>query len=551
MTRSRLVAVALCAAALLGVFARGQVSTSDGLEMYRVSVSVVDDQDVWLDEVPRIGVTGRGGHRTSKYGPLLPIAGVVPVALATPVAKVTGHEDQVRQFAWSLLIPAAAVALLLWMIALGVRLGASFRWSLAVASGALFCTYALPYTEDSFTEPLTALAVVGAMERLLAGRLGAAGALVGLGMLARPQLAPVGALLILAGAWAADGTAVARIRAALPAVWGPLAAGVALAAYNLLRFGDLTQTGYKEPVDPGFTTPILDGLDGLFLTSSKSVLLFAPLVLLVPWGVRAAWRSGGSEVTTAVAVAADDSAESAVGVKQAGVSAESSVGVGQHGDSAESTALRDAGGDGAESASAAGTGRDGARSRRRRTGVVLLVANALLTLVTAATWWSWMGGWSWGPRLLLPGLLPLLVVLGPWLTQATGGQTLRATLTRTWPGRAFAAAAVVGFAVSASTLLVSPQAQLLDRPVPDPGPSATRQYAMVGSRLSALRDPADPVDGGDQKKLVPTWQVALAREAGTPLYLVGAAGTGALLLLGAVGVRRLRAELRGPAGAVQ
>lgn len=484
MTRSRLIALALCAAALLGVFARGQVSTSDGLEMYRTSVSIVDDRDVWLDEVPRIGVSARDGHRASKYGPALPVIGVVPVALVTPVAKVVGHEDQVRQFAWSLLIPAAAIALLLWMVVLGVRLGASFRWAVAAAGGALFCTYALPYTEDSFTEPLTALAVVGAVERVLAGRLRAAGALIGLGMLARPQLAPLGALLVGFAAWDAGGSVRDRVRAALPAAAGPAVAVGLLALYNLLRFGDLTQTGYKLPVDPGFTTPLLDGLDGLFLTSSKSVLLFAPLVALVPWGVRAVWRYGGTLMTGAADVAAC-----------------------------------------------------GDTGRRVRVALVLLVANAVLTLATAATWWSWMGGWSWGPRLLLPGLIPLLVVLGPWLTTVARDGVPPLT---TWPGRAFAAACAAGLAVSASTMLVSPQAQLLDRPVPDPGPSITRQYAMVPSRVSALKDPADPVDGGDQKKLVPVWQVALARESGTKAYLAGVLGTLVLLGVGGVGARRLR-----------
>ncbi|MCW3014078.1 MAG: hypothetical protein JWO02_1170 [Solirubrobacterales bacterium] len=488
MTRARLIALALCAAALLGVFARGQVSTSDGLEMYRTSVSIVDDRDVWLDEVPRIGVTGRDGHRVSKYGPALPVLGVIPVALVTPVAKVVGHEDQLRQFAWSLLIPAAAVALLLWMVVLGMRLGASFGWAVAAAGGALFCTYALPYTEDSFTEPLVALAVVGAVERVLAGRLQAAGALIGLGMLARPQLAPLGALLVAFAAWDTGGSVRERVRAALPAAAGPAVAVALLALYNLLRFGDVTETGYKLPTDPGFTTPLFKGLHGLFLTSSKSVLLFAPLVLLVPWGVRAVWRYGGRLTA------------------------------------------------------------DGARplpgddpGRRVRIALVLLVANALLTLVTTATWWSWMGGWSWGPRLLLPGVIPLLVVLGPWLTALSQRDV---NLMATWPGRAFAAACIAGFAVSASTLLVSPQAQLLDRPVPKPGPSITRQYAMVPSRVSRLRDPADPVDGGDQKKLVPVWQVALARESGTKAYAIGVLGTLLLLGVGGVGVRRLRRDLR-------
>lgn len=471
VTRTRLIALALCAAAFLGVFARGQVSTSDGLEMYRVSVSVVDDGDVWLDEVPRVGVSGRDGHRTSKYGPMLPVLGVVPVALATPVAKVTGHEDQLRQFAWSLMIPAASVLLLLWMVALGVRLGASFRWATAAAVGGLLCTYALPYTEDSFTEPLTALAVVGAVERFLAGRRVTAGALIGFGMLARPQLAPLGALLVLACAWEAGGPWRGRVRPALAAAAGPAVAAVVLAGYNLLRFGDALQTGYKKPTDPGFTTPLFHGLHGLFLTSSKSVLLFAPLVLLVPWGVRAVWRQ--------------------------------------------------------TSPTAAGAG--------LRLALGLLLANGLLTLVTTATWWSWMGGWSWGPRLLLPGVLPLLVLLGPWLTGQA--RTARAV-------RASAVLAAAGLAVSASTLLVSPQAQLLDRPVPSPGPSITRQYALIPSRVRALRHPADPVNGGDQKKLVPVWQVALARESGTRMYVVGALGTLVLLALGAVGARRLRPEPR-------
>jgi hypothetical protein len=142
-----------------------------------------------------------------------------------------------------------------------------------------------------------------------------------------------------------------------------------------------------------------------------------------------------------------------------------------------------------------------------------------------------MGGWSWGPRLLLPGLLPLLVVLGPWLTRVPAPSGL--------PVRAFAGLSLAGLAVSASTLLVSPQAQLLDRPVPAPGPSITRQYALVPSRVKAVKHPADPVKGGDQKKLVPVWQVALARESGTKMYLVGALGTLLLLGIGGVGLRRL------------
>ena len=51
------------------------------------------------------------------------------------------------------------------------------------------------------------------------------------------------------------------------------------------------------------------------------------------------------------------------------------------------------------------------------------------------------------------------------------------------------------------------------------------------------------MDGGDQKKLVPVWQVALARESGTQAYVLGAFGTLVLVAAGGVGVRRLRRDL--------
>ena len=39
-----------------------------------------------------------------------------------------------------------------------------------------------------------------------------------------------------------------------------------------------------------------------------------------------------------------------------------------------------------------------------------------ITFATAALWFAWHGGWSWGPRLLLPGLVPAIAAIGPWIS---------------------------------------------------------------------------------------------------------------------------------------
>ena len=73
-------------------------------------------------------------------------------------------------------------------------------------------------------------------------------------------------------------------------------------AYNFARFGDVANFGYSgTEVPQGFTTPILTGLGGLFLHPEKSVLLFAPIVLL---GLPALARLFRTDRTAAMLIAA-------------------------------------------------------------------------------------------------------------------------------------------------------------------------------------------------------------------------------------------------------
>ena len=64
--------------------------------------------------------------------------------------------------------------------------------------------------------------------------------------------------------------------------WGaPIAAGLAAAAaYNLARYGRLTDTGYRSPEDLPFHAPLLPGSEGLLVSPGKGLLWYCPLVVL-------------------------------------------------------------------------------------------------------------------------------------------------------------------------------------------------------------------------------------------------------------------------------
>lgn len=75
---------------------------------------------------------------------------------------------------------------------------------------------------------------------------------------------------------------------------GPiLALGVQI-GYNYLRYHDTNnpffRSGYER--EPGFSTPIFEGLGGLLFSPGKSIFLYAPVVLLAPLGLWLMFRRG-------------------------------------------------------------------------------------------------------------------------------------------------------------------------------------------------------------------------------------------------------------------
>jgi hypothetical protein len=434
---------------------QAQVTVLDGSSMLAVAQSLVHHGSLAVP--PELGVPGHDGVTYySKYGILLPLLSVGPVAIAQPIGALTGRVDLLEAAAAASLMPLIAGALVAALYLLGRRLGAPRAAAGLVAAGTVLGTYLLPYGRDFFTEPLVALGVVVMVERALAGRELQAGAALAIAVLARPQSAAFAPLL--AGFLLLRGGGVGAVVRTLPPL---VLAAVVTVAYNLYRFHDALEFGYKPPADPGFTTPLLHGAGGLLFSPEKSVVLFAPAIVLVPVALVALWR-------------------------------------------------------------------------RDRATTALLVALFAAVFVLGATWWSWMGGWSWGPRLLIPGVALLLVAVAPWIGSDA----------RRW--RLAAALFALGFVLSFSAVLAPAGTQLLDRRPGTDGPQIVRQYRELPELTEHSVDAATQhaARGGDYRRYLAPWQANMVREFGSAGILPALLGT--LVLLAALLwiARPLRRSLR-------
>jgi hypothetical protein len=457
-------------ALLLLLLGQAQVTVLDGSSMLAVAQSIVHHGSL---SVPApLGVPGHDGLSYSKYGLLLPLLCVIPVIVAQPLGALTGRLDLWEAALAASIMPLVAGALAAALYLLGRRLsldrpnlaatfggsklGSTRPAAALVAAGIVLGTYLLPYGRDFFTEPLVALGLVAMVERALAGRELQAGAALAFAVLARPQSA-VFVVALFGFLLARGGGAKAILRTA-----PPLAVAAAVtAAYNLHRFADPLDFGYNPPADPGFTTPLLDGAAGLLFSPEKSLFLFAPAIVLVPFAVVALWR-------------------------------------------------------------------------RQRAAVALALALFAATFVLAATWHSWQGGWSWGPRLVIPGVAVVLVLLAPWIADNTTRMRIATAL--------FA----VGFVVSLPAVLAPVGTQLLGRIAGADGPQIVHQYrALPQLTRRSIRTHHDrAARHDDQRRYLANWQVGIVRQVGVagivPALLGTLAGSFALWWL----ARPLAGQLR-------
>lgn len=246
------------------------------------------------------------------------------------------------------------------------------------------------------------------------------------------------------------------------------------------RFGsrraDALLVGVGGYAGLGFTNPVWVGVHGLLFEPTKSVLLFAPVVVVLPLALIHLWRS-------------------------------------------------------------------------HRPAFVLVTANLAITLGLTVTWFAWHGSWSWGPRLIIPGLVPALAAIAAW---TSGGSRPRAVRRG-----AVVALLAVGLVVSFPALIVSTQAQQMEVPPIPPGtpflptaplasPSPVRQMQLIvpTARYSVENLYERQDDGFNYMRYLSVWQFGLTRLAGRTGLALSVGGSLVLLALLAFSLRAVRLHLR-------
>lgn len=450
--------------AMLPVFLlvqEGAITGYDGGTMYEVTRSMAEQADVAISEEWNT-LPGRRGLEYSRYGLGLSLVALFPYVLLSPIANLSGSRDVILEAAAGSTMAFISAGLVVALYLLARRLGTGVRAAALVGIGCVIGTFMLPYTKEFFAEPLTALLLIVAIERILADRPVAAGLALGLAVLTRAQnivLAPIIVLITLRRRGLAG--SLAFVASMTPGV-------VATLAYNAARFGSPFEFGYE---DVGFTTPFFEGAAGLLFNPLKSIFIFAPIIVLLPAALTHLWRTN-------------------------------------------------------------------------RDAFALVTGNVLITFAITVTWFAWHGGWGWGPRLLLPAVIPATAAIGPWLS-TTRRRKVATVLFAT------------GFVVSLPALIVPTQAQQLEVPPVPPSthfldtqplssPSVHRQFELVPStaRYSVAHPYGGLDDGRNYLRYLSLWQFGAARVLG-PKALALAVGASALLLgMAFAAFRRLRSLLQ-------
>lgn len=195
----------------------------------------------WPDPA-RVAAPGGFLPSATRPGAAVPVCTPGYSLLVAPLAAVAGL-DAVH------LVPPLAAAMLAWLSFVVTRRLAS-AWAgvgaaLVVATSPIVLFMAVQPMNDITTGAVW----MGVAALVLAGRPAATGALVGLGLLIRPNLAPAAVVAVLGlGVMAAQGVAAGRVRRALTAMTrASLAAApgvLAVLALNWSLYGSPAQSGY-------------------------------------------------------------------------------------------------------------------------------------------------------------------------------------------------------------------------------------------------------------------------------------------------------------------
>jgi hypothetical protein len=267
------------------------------------------------------------GHETwTKYGFGQPLIAVPFYLLGKVGVALGGDYGPTTRFAVSL-TNLLVTALTCWLLYTASKHLASTGVSLAVVATFLLTTPALNYARTFFSEPTGAFLLLAAILLILpqegkpvpSRRILLSGLCLGATLVFKPAFAVYIPAVGLAVLWLSfygskskvqdpKSTSVIRnthyairsrllagIKAGALFAVGPILGGIVQIGYNYLRYHDTSnpffRSGYER--EPGFSTPLLEGLWGLLFSPGKSIFLYAPVVILAPVGLWLMYRRGG------------------------------------------------------------------------------------------------------------------------------------------------------------------------------------------------------------------------------------------------------------------
>lgn len=239
---------------------------------------------------------GRAGELYSKYGlgHSILVAGLIGLARLIPGAGAVST---------AMLLAAGATALTGGLLVLIARhLGYSEKVGVAIALLYGLATFAWVYVRTLFGEPLVALGWVIAIGLLARRDIGwkrafLAGMTVALAVTIRPALITLAPAFLIA-LW--QGQRRAFLSRASVFLLPIVMATSGLLAFNQWRFGHPLQFGYSEHFDGSLSA----GLLGFLFSLDRSLFLFAPPLLLLPWAAPAFLRQHRRLGWTILALAA-------------------------------------------------------------------------------------------------------------------------------------------------------------------------------------------------------------------------------------------------------
>jgi 4-amino-4-deoxy-L-arabinose transferase-like glycosyltransferase len=328
-------------AALYVATAAGHIYTIDGYLNYAVTRSIGTRGSL---EIPKhmMTVEGRGGRNYSKLGVAQSLVSLPLFWTGSLVERVSPGNRVFSAYADLVSIPygsgtlaaepqdlirvsdveGARVFFATLTNALITALVCLIFWSLLRRYGlprkaALLATcllgFATPYwiyARDYFAEPLFAACLLAAFYLVTdpaksgaARRAALAGLVAGLGILTRPSFAPLAAILAAYLVLASGDRRWGLAQAGWFAL-GCLPGAALTAGLNAYRFGGIFTTGYHTAFDKGFSLPLAKGILWNLASPYRSILLYAPAVLVFAFGIREFVRKHRGEAWLAVAIIA-------------------------------------------------------------------------------------------------------------------------------------------------------------------------------------------------------------------------------------------------------